>query len=427
MFMKNKLLSILSLALFCLSVNQYISGQNIGLVDVKYASPVITVGGPRADIPGFTSEAVQIALDAIKTRGGGTVKLNPGTYKISGPLRLSDNTTLTGSGKETILQKCDGFKTSFIIDADWGMLKAVVKDASGFKTGMGIQLYDDKHKDGWDVTTAIITDIRDNVIYFDNPTVNDYVASLNGTITNGCSIIEAVGVENVRITDLMVEGNKNTNDYINGCRGGGIYIHKSKNCLVENVKVNNFNGDTFSWQVTENITVRGCEASNGNGLGFHPGTGSDHSVVENCISHNNKGDGIFLCWRVQNGIFRNNTIYANKDNGISIGHKDTDNIFENNHVYENANHGVLFRDEDEQNAGHRNTFTKNIIENNGTARESSGFYIDGETHDLIITNNVIRSSGKGNQSTAIFAGKKSSKITASDNKISGSKEIIYEK
>ncbi len=424
--MKNNLLNLICL-IICLSMNQGITAQNIGLVDVRHADLIITVGGTDADIPGFTSEAIQIALDAVKSRGCGTVKLNPGTFKIIGPVRLSDNTSLIGSGSSTILQKCDGFKTSFIIDADWGMLKAVVKDIRGFKVGMGIQLYDDQHNQGWDVTTALITDIQDNVIFFDNRTVNDYLSSLNGTITNSCSIIEAVDAENVKIADFVVEGNKSTNAYINGCRGGGIYIYKSKNCVVENVKVNEFNGDSFSWQITENITIRGSEASNGNGLGFHPGTGSDHSVVENCISHNNKGDGIFLCWRVQNGIFRNNTVFANGDNGISIGHKDTDNIFENNHVYENGLHGVLFRDENEQNSGHRNTFTNNTIENNGTREESAGFYIGGETHDIKITNNIIRSEGKGTQTIAIFIGNGTSKIIATDNKISGSKDIVYEK
>jgi hypothetical protein len=425
--MKQKSSFIFVLIMFLFSANMNLSAQGIGLVDVSYAGNQITVGGPDADIPAFTSGGIQIALDAIRTRGGGTVKLNPGVYDIIGPVRVPDNTALIGSGKTTILKKCDGFRTSFTIDADYGMLKAAVKDASGFKTGMGIQLFDDDHNQGWDVTTAVITDIKDNVIYFDNRTVYDYISEYGGTISNGCSIVEAVGVANVRIADLVVEGNKNTNDYINGCRGGGIYIHKSKNCLVQNVTVNEFNGDSFSWQIDEGITVRGCEASNGNGLGFHPGTGSDHSIVENCISHHNKGDGIFLCWRVQNGIFRNNTSYSNGENGISIGHKDTDNIFENNHLFENGFQGVLFRDEDEQNSGHRNTFVDNVIENNGMKKEASGFLIGGNTHDITITNNTIRSTGKGNQTTAILVGPNSSKINAAGNKISGSREIIYEK
>jgi hypothetical protein len=264
------------------------------------------------------------------------------------------------------------------------------------------------------------------VIYFDNPTVNDYIASLNGTVSNSCSLVEAVGVNQVRVADLVLEGNKATNEYINGCRGGGIYIHKSRNCQVQNVHVNNFNGDSFSWQITENITLSGCEASNGDGFGFHPGAGSDASVVENCISHHNKGAGIFLCWRVQHGIFRNNLSYANGGNGISIGHKDTDNLFENNRVYENGMHGVYFRDETEQNSGHRNTFTGNTIENNGMKGESAGFYIDGETHDIIIKNNLIRSSGIGNQKTAILIGAKSSGVTAENNTISGSRELVQE-
>ena len=425
--MKQKSYCILILILLCFTAPAVLHGQGIGLVDVNSADRIITVGGPGADIPGFTSGAIQIALDAIATRGGGTVKLNPGVYDIIGPVRVPDNTTLSGSGKETILKKCPGFRTSYTIDADYGMMKANVKDASGFRIGMGIQLFDDDHNQGWDVTTAMITDIRDNVIYFDNRTVFDYIAEYGGTISNGCSIVEAVGVKNVKIADLVVEGDKMTNDYINGCRGGGVYIHRSKDCLVENVKVNEFNGDSFSWQITEGITVRGCEASNGDGLGFHPGTGSDHSIVENCVSHHNKGDGIFLCWRVQNGIFRNNTSYSNGENGISIGHKDTDNIFENNHLYENGFQGVLFRDENEQNSGHRNTFKNNIIENNGMKQEASGFFIGGITHDITITDNTIRSTGKGNQTTAILVGPNSTNIITSGNKISGSKEIVYEK
>lgn len=424
--MKQKSKNPLSLILIFLTVNAAVFSQNIGLVDVKQSEQVITVGGSDADIPAFTSRAIQIALHAVRERGGGVVKLNPGTFQIIGPVRLSSNISLVGSGKSTILKKCDGFKTSFVIDADWGMLKAEVKDVSGFQKGMGIQLYDDKHNQGWDVTTAVITDIQDRMIYFDNQTVNDYSADLNGTITNGCSVLEVFASENVKIADLVIDGNKSTNDYLNGCRGGGIYIHQSKNCTLENILINEFNGDSFSWQITENITVKGCEASNGGGLGFHPGTGSDHSIVENCISHHNQGDGIFLCWRVQNGIFRNNTVYANR-NGISIGHKDTDNLFDNNRVYENANHGVFFRNENEQNSGHRNVFTNNVIENNGMSRESCGFYIGGETHDITITNNTICSTGRGNQTTAILVGKKSSKITAKDNQIAGSKELVQEK
>lgn len=396
------------------------------LITPKYGTQTLTVGSAESDIPGFTSEAIQIALDAIHTRGGGIVKLTPGKFHVSAQIRMHSNTSLIGSGSRTVLQKSDGVKTGFAIDADGGMLEAAVKNAGKFKTGMGIQIYDDDSKGCFRVTTTKIVDISGNTLYFDAHTKSTYSDDQNGTISNAFSIIEGIGVQSVTVADLTIEGNKDNNDYINGCIGGGIYFYKSGNCLIERVKVNEFNGDSFSWQITKNITVRGCEASYGNGLGFHPGTGSYRTIIENCVSHHNAEDGIFLCWRVQNGQFRNNKIYANGQYGISIGHRDTDNFFKNNHLYENGQHGVFFRNETEQNGGHRNTFVNNIVENNGTARESCGFYIGGVTHDITIENNIIRSTGKGNQAAALFLGKNSSKIKFNNNEVSGCKETVRE-
>jgi len=396
------------------------------LVTPKIDRPVITVGGPGADIPGYTSRAIQIALDAVRARGvGGTVRLNPGTYRITGPVRLYSDTELVGSGEDTVLRKVDGFKTNFIVDADYGMLKVVVADPSGFEVGMGMQLYDDNHKSGYGVSTAVITSIDGNTLYFDKKLIWDYRSDRNGIVSNACSIIEGVDVENCRIEGLVIDGNGKTNDMINGCRGGGIYLTRARNVTIENVTVRNFNGDSFSWQVTENITVRNCEAVDGFLVGFHPGTGSDHTTIENCRSHHNGTDGIFLCWRVQNSILRNNELYANGRHGLSIGHKDTDNLFENNRIYENAKHGVYFRGENEQNSGHRNTFRRNVIENNGSAGfEAYGFYIGGVTHDITIENNTIRSTGKGNQVGAVFIGPKASNIVTRNNEISGHKGVV---
>ena len=316
------------------------------LVTVKADKPIITVGGPDADIPAFDSRAIQIAIDAIALRGvGGTVRLGAGTFDITGPVRLTDNLELVGAGEETILRKCDGFRTNYVIDADYGMIKVVVADASGFKVGMGMQLFDDRHNGGYGVSTAVITSIDGDTLYFDKGVIWDYV---DGTVSNACSIVSGVGVENCRIADLVVEGNGSSNDMINGCVGGGIYLSRARNVKVEGVTVQNFNGDSFSWQITENITVRNCTAKNGFLVGFHPGTGSDTSIIENCASHHNGTDGIFLCWRVQNSVLRNNKLFANKRHGLSIGHKDSDNLFEGNAIYENARHGVYFRDENEQ-------------------------------------------------------------------------------
>jgi parallel beta-helix repeat protein len=414
-----KICAIVFFAPFFLPVSRSLAVE--GLTLPKRDVQTITVGGANSDIPGFTSRAIQIAVDALKANNGGIVHMGAGVFEISAPIRLYSHISLVGSGETTVLHKIDGVRANYVLDADYGMLKATVKNVSGFKVGMGIYLYDDKFRDDcWGPTTGVISSIAGNVIYFDTYLVQDYIASLNGIISNACPIVEAIEAEDIRMADFTVDGNASTNESISGCRGGGIYVHKSRNILVENVKVHHFNGDCFSWQITENITVRNCEAAFGTNLGFHPGTGSDQSIVENCRSHDNKSDGIYLCWRVQNGIFRNNTVYANGEYGISIGHKDTDNIFENNRVYENKNHGVYFREENEENAGHRNRFQGNTIENNGTAEQKAwGFYIDGQTHDITIEGNTIRSTGKGNQAGAIFIGAKASRVAEKNNTISG--------
>jgi hypothetical protein len=392
----------------------------------KNVTAVIKVGNADADIPGFTSDKIQIALDALKSRGGGVVKLSPGNYIITAPIQMYSNTALVGSGKTSILRKSDGVKTGFLVDLDGGMLEIPVVSSKEFKTGMGVALYDDNTKSCFSVTSGKIVDIQDNILFIDNHIKSSYMINRNALVSNTYSIVEGLEVENVRIADLVIEGNKDKNEYINGCVAGGVYFYKSKNCQIQNVKVNEFNGDSFSWQITENISVRNCEASNGSGLGFHPGTGSYYTTIENCTSHDNGGDGIYLCWRVQKGVFTNNVIYRNKQYGISIGHRDTDNYFENNHVYENGQHGVYLRDEKEMDGGHRNKFVNNTIENNGTLKESAGFHIDGETHDITIENNIIRSNGKGNQTASVYIDKKASAITVKNNKMEGGKEIVKE-
>jgi len=393
--------------------------QKRALVIPKATKQVIVVGGSRADIAGYTGQAVQIAVDALKASGG-IVRLEPGTYQVMAPIRLTSGISLIGAGKETILHKVDGYSSPFVIDGDYGMLKLTVQDVTGFKPGMGVMTYDSSNNNGWAVTTAKITAIEDNVLYIDNYLVRDYRSDRQGMVANACSLVEAVEAEGIRIADFVVDGNKAKNkEQLNGCRGGGVYLHKAGRCTVEGVEVRNFNGDGISWQITEDITVRNCEVHHCTGLGYHPGTGSDNTTVEGCISHHNGADGIFLCWRVQNGSFRNNTTYSNSRHGISIGHKDTDNIFENNRVYENAQHGVFFRNENEQNGGNRNTFYNNVIENNGTKQAGYGFYIDGITQDIVIENNTIRDTGKAFQKGGVYIGKQASNIKVDKNQMAG--------
>jgi hypothetical protein len=387
---------------------------------------VITVGGTGCDLIGFNSVAIQRAIDLARSAGCDIVKLDEGTFEMIGPVRLYDNITLTGCGDKTILYKIDGFKTRFVIDADYSELQATVEDVSGFRVGMGIQLYDDANANGWNVTTAVITAIDDKTIYFDNYLVRDYSSERNGVISNACSLIEAVEASGVTISNLCIEGNKERNEPINGCRGGAIYFHKAQDCRVVNVKVRSFSGDGISWQVTDRISVIGCEVEGCSNFGMHPGTGSSLSRVENCESHHNGSDGLFVCWRVQHGSFRNNKLHDNGGQGISIGHKDTDNLFEGNHIYENRGCGVYVRKESVHNGAHRNRYVRNTIENNGGSEYSCGMLINGSVAGIVIEDNIIRDTGASRQKVGIRIKDGVTQVTLQDNVMSGHQADVLE-
>ncbi|HVN57554.1 MAG TPA: right-handed parallel beta-helix repeat-containing protein [Bacteroidales bacterium] len=392
--------------------------------DLTVVSPVIpagkiTVGGKDAIIRGFSSEAIQAAIESLKASGkGGIIELTPGIFNIIAPVRLYSNMKLTGSGAGTILKKCSGISSPFAIDADYGELQVTVADTKGFLPGMGVAVYDDEQRSGWALTTARITEIKGNTLFLDDYLLRDYSAARHGTVSNACSVIEAVNAGNVEITNLAVEGGKETNLMIDGCRAGGIYLHKVRKALVENVSVRNFNSDGISWQITEHVTVRSCEVSGCTNSGLHPGTGSPYTLIENNNSHNNGGYGLFVCWRVRNGVVQRNEFHDNGINGISTGHKDTNMLFSYNHIFNNGEDGITLRGESPNNEPDGTIIRHNVIENNGLKKDGYGISVYSPARGVTVENNTFRNTS-GKQLAAIFIGEHGLRPEMKGNELSG--------
>ena len=397
------------------------------LVSPKIAEREITVGGENATIPGFNNQSIQYAIDAIENTGG-TVLLKPGLYEIIAPVRLKSNVRLVGSGKETILKRSKGIQTKYIIDADYGELKLTVEKPDGFEIGMKVQVTDDVNNGCWNVSTAYITDISDNVIYIDKGLIRDYRSDLNGLISNASSVIEVIDVVNSSISNLVVDGNRLENFFADGCNSAGVLIFRTKNMVIDNIQVKDFNGEGISWQITENVTVKNCEISGSGNTGLHPGTGSPFSVIENNDVHHNDRDGLFICWRVYQSKVTGNKFHHNGRYGLCTGHKDTDVIFEDNHIFNNESDGVHLRGERENNAPHRNTFVKNIIENNGTDGGGFGLSINSPATDLVLKENIFKNSLK-TQEAAIYIYKAGLKPKLMNNQFEKHKfgEVVFEK
>ena len=86
------------------------------------------------------------------------------------------------------------------------------------------------------------------------------------------------------------------------------------------------------------------------------------------------------------------------------------------------------RGENERNAPHRNTFEKNVIENNGRKDGGYGFSVNSPAVDLVLKENIIRDTDQGSQKPGIYIYKNGSAPRLIDNqmdKIKGS-ELVHE-
>ena len=393
------------LIILCLLVNSScLFAQELqkadALVSPKIAEREISVGGDDADITGFNMQSIQFAIDALELTGG-TVILNPGTYTISAPVRLISNVHLVGSGDDTVLKRDRGVQTKFVVDADFGELKLTVENTDGFEIGMKVQVSDDPNNGCWNVSTAYITDIVDDVIYIDKGLIRDYRSDQNGLLSNASSVIEVIEAENSSISNLVIDGMRSLNFFADGCNSAGILILKSSWITIDGIRVKDFNGEGISWQITEHITIKNSEISGSGNTGLHPGTGSPFTHIENNDVHHNDRDGLFICWRVYESKVIGNLFHHNGRYGLCTGHKDTDVLFEGNHIFENLSDGVNLRGEREANAPHRNSFVRNIIENNGTDGGGYGFSINSPALDLKLIENKFNNSMK-TQKAAIY-------------------------
>jgi len=387
--------------------------------------PRITVGHSGADITGGDQRALQAAVEYVAALGGGTVEIAPGTYVMQDSLHLRPNVTVRGVQGRTVLRKADAVSTPLVRDGDFGEEQITVKDAAGFAVGGGVTVWD-RNSGGFHTTVARITGGNGSTFSLDRPLHADCMVSHGAMAATVFPVISGYDLEGCRLEGLTIDGNRERNPHLNGCRGAGIFLYRGFGTVIEDCTVRNFNGDGISFQQSNEVVVRNCLSEGNASLGLHPGSGSQRPLVEKCTARGNGEDGLFLCWRVRHGVFRDNVLEGNGRFGISIGHKDTDNLLQRNQIRLNEEAGVLFRNESEAMAGHRNRLEANLIENNGVTKTAPGIRVRGETGDLDFTGNIIRDTRQGperRQTTGILIEEKAGAVKLKDNKIEADQKI----
>ncbi len=384
----------------------------------KMQKITVTVGQTEGDFVGHDDKTIQGAVDYVSGLGGGTVIVLPGVYTMKNSLFPRSGITIRGSGSKTILRKTASVSSKIIREADWFEYCVQVENPDGFTVGGGIALNPEK-KENQKVCLYTITAINKNMLYLDRLTEENYWMADGARASTRFSIIHALNVDDVCIENIVLDGNREENEYLNGNYGGAVFMQYCNRWTFRNVIARDYNGDGFSFQVCDDIHFEDCSSLNNATLGFHPGSGSQRPVFKRCTSKGNS-QGFFWCWGACDGIAEDCVASDNSKYGVNFGHRDTDNTVRNCLIERNGEIGVLFRKEpNEYRTGDRNILENCVLRDNGKAGPGLGIDIQWKTNDITIRNCIFENTLNGPQRVGIRISPEAQRITLEKNTYKG--------
>jgi hypothetical protein len=378
----------------------------------------VTVGQKAADLVGTTDRVIQAAVDFVSRRGGGTVRILPGTYRLRNAIYLASRIRLKGGGPETVLIKDSSTSTKLAANSDWYDQEITLADARGFHLGDGVCLRAKNPDHGGQVVIKRTLVARSgNRFKLDKPLRENLWLKGQPTAATLFPLVSGENVASVAIDDLALDGNGDNNENLDGNHAGCIFFQDCKDVTIRKVIARKNNGDGISWQVCHDVRVEDCYSHDHAGLGLHPGSGSQRPIIRgNRVERNQIG--IFFCWGVRFGLAENNTIADARTAGISIGHRDTDNLIRGNSISKSGSVGILFRDESSDFGPHRNRCEHNQILDSGP-QDGIGIDVKGHAQAVSLTQNKVRETRKPMSRIGIRIGKDTRDIQLADNRIEG--------
>jgi hypothetical protein len=396
-----------ALLLLCLAVSAFSAPAPRATSGDDVAEPAwkekltLRVGQSEGDIRGDSDKAIQAAVDYVARLGGGTVEILPGTYRFRNSVFLASNLHLTGHGEKTVLIKEPSVVTELAADSDWYDQEITVKSSESLRIGDGICLRSPSARFAIKRTITACDGprlkldraLRENVwLSSDKP----------ATAATLFPLLSGENIEHVVIEHLTLDGNSAKNENLDGNYAGCVWLQDCRRITMRHLEARSYNGDGLSWQICHDVLVEDCHSHQHTGLGLHPGSGSQRSVIRHCrLEHNNIG--IFFCWGVRGGLAEDNIIAGNVT-GISIGHRDTDNIVRRNTISRSSTTGLLFRREkDAAAAGHRNVIEDNTFTDNGP-EDGAAIRLDAPVQGISLSGNTITETRGAARRSAIAVG-----------------------
>lgn len=361
----------------------------------------VRVGLNDGDIRGDSDKAIQAAVDYVARLGGGTVEILPGTWRFRNSVFLASGIRLLGHGAETVFVKEASTSAPLALDSDWYDQEITLKHADGFRIGDGVCLRSGSARFAIKRTLVAREGTR---FKLDRPLrENVWLDSKQeATAATLFPLLSGENIEDTVIENLTLDGNRAQNALLDGNYAGCVWLQDCRRITMRKIEARHYHGDGLSWQICHDVLVEHCHSHGHSGLGLHPGSGSQRTIIRHCRLEGND-IGIFFCWGVRGGLAEANTLTGNRV-GISIGHRDTDNTVRANTITGSTATGILFRHEkDAAAAGHRNMIENNTLTDNG-GESGAAIKLEAPVRGIILTGNTLTETRGPSQRTGILIG-----------------------
>jgi len=348
-------------------------GLPLSAQDGKGESPSSTIGPVASSL----TSGIQEAIDALGSEGG-VLTLQSGDYLLHRAIVVRSNVTLQGAGAKTVLRRGKQAEAKLASKAAPDEVSVRVEDASGFREGDEVGLFD-AGSVGWLNAHVFISRIQGKELRLEGRIPKGYTfdPAKGGGMVNYFSAITGWDVSNVVIRNLSIDGRKEENPGPTpltvrnkdlAFTFSAIHFVGAKTSRIESCQVSGWPSDGISLQGGNGNSVRKCVVENCRGEGLHPGGNLHDSEFSENESRGNGEDGLYFCAGNERILVRNNKFIGNKGSGVGgLGDwGDKFNIVENNHCEANGHSGITLYD------GDSNTIRNNTCINN--SQSSPGMY-----------------------------------------------------
>ena len=182
----------------------------------------LRVGQTAGHLVGTDEKAIQGAIDSLRRLGGGCVRVGPGVYNFRGPLWMAPGVKLVGEGDATVFRKTPSHTTSVVRDADWYEARVDVEDPSGFEPGDGIMMQATPDHGKRTAIKRIVTTVDGDSVHLSDRLLDNLWLGDEALVSSLFPLITAEELtHDETVEDIVLDGNREENDEINGNYAGG--------------------------------------------------------------------------------------------------------------------------------------------------------------------------------------------------------------